>query len=125
MKLDTIIAVKDVEASARWYEQVFGFKSNGVHLAVLKDEHDEIVLCLHPWDMDEHPTMVHPEIAPGNGLILYFKTHNFEAIYQRVLAMGIPIEEALHVNPKPNKKEFSFRDPDGYFLTVTEYHEYQ
>lgn len=26
MKLDPIIAVKDVEASVKWYEQIFGFK---------------------------------------------------------------------------------------------------
>lgn len=124
-KLDTIIAVKDMEASARWYEQVFGFISTGIHFRVLKDVNDEIVLCLHPWGMDEHPTMMNPEITPGNGLILYFKTDHIETVYQRVLKMGIKIEEELHVNPKPQKKEFSLRDPDGYFITVSEYHEYK
>jgi uncharacterized glyoxalase superfamily protein PhnB len=75
--------------------------------------------------MDEHPTMMNPEITPGNGLLLYFKTDNLEAIYQNVQGMGISLEEELHNNLNAHKKEFSLRDPDGYFVTVTEYHEYK
>lgn len=126
-KLDLVIAVKDVDASAKWYEKIFGFKNSspgGHGFAVLKSEANEIVLCLHLWEMDGHPTMTDSSITPGNGLLLYFRTKNMEEIYQRAVKEGCTIEEEIHVNPKPAKKEFSFRDPDGYFLTISEFHEF-
>jgi predicted enzyme related to lactoylglutathione lyase len=127
IKLDTVIAVKDVDSSARWYEQIFGFKNSSPEahgFAVLRSEANEIILCLHQWKMDDHPTMKDPDIAPGNGLMLYLRTKNMEKIYQRVVKAGWEIEEDIHLNPKPMKNEFSFRDPDGYFITVSEFHEF-
>lgn len=127
-KADPIIAVKDVDSSAKWYETVFGFKNaspTGHGFAVLKNESDEIVLCLHAWQMDNHPTMKDQSITPGNGLLLYFRTPHWEEIYKSAKQLGWPLEEDIHVNPGPKKKEFSLRDPDGYFLTVSEYHEYE
>ncbi|HEU4574932.1 MAG TPA: VOC family protein [Chitinophagaceae bacterium] len=127
-KLDTVIAVKDVDASAKWYEQIFGFKNSspeGHGFAVLKSATDEIVLLLHQWEMDDHPTMSDRSITPGNGLMLYFRTKNMNTIYERAIQTGCEIEEDIHLNPKPMKKEFSFRDPDGYYLTVSEFHDFR
>jgi uncharacterized glyoxalase superfamily protein PhnB len=127
-RLDTIIAAQNVDASAKWYEQIFGFKNSspeGHGFAVLKSETNEIVLCLHKWKMDNHPTMINSSITPGNGLILYFRTKNLDTIYKNVIKAGCTIEEEIHKNPNSLKKEFSFRDPDGYFLTVSEFHEYE
>jgi catechol 2,3-dioxygenase-like lactoylglutathione lyase family enzyme len=47
IKIDPIIAIKDVEASSKWYQQVFGFRR--LHrergsLAVFVSENDEIIL---------------------------------------------------------------------------------
>jgi len=125
IKLDPIIAVRDIEKSAQWYEQVFNFRRKGKDLAILYSEEEEIVLCLHPWEMDNHPTMRNREISPGNGLMLYFKTDKLEAIRENAEKAGAKIEEDIHVNPNPNKKEFSIWDPDGYFIIVTAYHEYE
>jgi uncharacterized glyoxalase superfamily protein PhnB len=127
-KLDPVIAAKDVDASARWYEQIFGFKNSspeGHGFAILKSETGEIVLCLHKWKMDNHPTMKNPNIEPGNGLMLYFRTKSMDTIYQSAIKAGCVIEEEIHKNPHSLKKEFSFRDPDGYFLIVSEFHEYE
>ncbi len=127
-KLDTVIAAKDVDASAKWYEQIFGFKNSspaGHGFAVLKSETNEIVLCLHKWKMDNHPTMKNSSITPGNGLILYFRTKDMDTVYQNAIKAGCIIEEEIHKNPNSLKKEFSFRDPDGYFLTVSEFHKYE
>jgi uncharacterized glyoxalase superfamily protein PhnB len=126
--LDPVIATKDVDANARWYEQIFGFKNSspeGHGFAVLRSETNEIVLCLHKWQMDDHPTMKNPDITPGNGLILYFRTTSMDAIYENAIKAGCVIEEEIHVNPRSLKKEFSFRDPDGYFLIVSEFHQYE
>ena len=126
-KIDPIIAVKDVNGSAKWYEKIFGFKNSspeGHGFAVLKSETNEIVLCLHQWEMDDHPTMTDPSITPGNGLILYFRTENMDKIHQRAVNEGCKIEEDIHLNPRPMKREFSLSDLDGYFLTVSEFHEF-
>lgn len=125
-KLDPIIAVKDIKASSKWYQSVFNWKSrhDGDHFDVLISEDAEIMLCLHPWERDGHPTMMNPGITPGNGLILYFRTGNMNSIRQSVEKMGYAIEEDIHVNPNSFKKEFSLRDPDGYYITITEFHEF-
>ena len=127
MKLDPIIAVKDVEHSAQWYCSVLGCKNlhGGNHFAVLVAEDGEVLLCLHPWGAHEHPTMSDPTITPGNGLLLYFRTKTLSEIHARVERLGYPIEEKLHLNPQPNRNEFSLRDPDGYFITITEAHAYE
>src|SRR5690349_8796812 len=125
-KLDPIIAVKDVDASSKWYESVFGCRrAHGEgNFAVMLMENGEVLICLHKWGEHDHPTMTNPNIPPGNGLILYFRTDNMPAIRQNVQAKGYPVEEDVHVNPNSTKKEFSLRDPDGYYLTITEFHEY-
>ncbi len=125
--IDPIIAVKDVEASTEWYRQVFGFKrAHGEKemFAVLVSDEDKVLLCLHKWEEDNHPSMINPTIAPGNGLILYFRTDNMNLIRQNVERTGGLVEEEIHLNQNSEKKEFSLRDPDGYFLTITEYHKY-
>jgi len=65
------------------------------------------------------------KITPGNGLILYFRTDNMDDIRQNVEKMGIVVEEDIHINQNTRRKEFSLRDPDGYYLTITDYHEYE
>jgi predicted enzyme related to lactoylglutathione lyase len=126
-KLDPIIAVKDVEASSMWYQQIFGFRRThgGNEFAVLVSENDEILLCLHKWEEHHHPIMTNPDITPGNGIILYFRTENMNEIRQNVEKNGGNVEEDIHLNPNSLKKEFSLRDPDGYYLTISEFHKYE
>ena len=64
-------------------------------------------------------------ILSGNGLILYYKTDDINLVKQNVKTMGWPVEEDIHLNSNSTKMEFSLRDPDGYYLTITEYHEYE
>ena len=127
IKIDPIIAVKDVEASSRWYQQVFGFrkKHGGDEFAVLVSENDEILLCLHKWGEHHHPTMTNPGIIPVNGLILYFRTEDMNTLRQNVEKIGGVVEEEIHLNPNSLKMEFSIRDPDGYYLTITDFHKYE
>ncbi|MGB5555474.1 MAG: VOC family protein [Flavobacteriaceae bacterium] len=126
-KIDPIIAVKDVEASSKWYQSIFGCRSmhGGNEFDILVSENDEVLLCLHKWGTDEHPTMRDSSITPGNGLILYFRTDKMDDIRQKVEKMRGIVEEDVHLNQNSRKKEFSLRDPDGYYLTITEFHEYE
>jgi catechol 2,3-dioxygenase-like lactoylglutathione lyase family enzyme len=126
-KVDAIIAVKDVEASAEWYEAVLGCKRThgGEDFATLASDDNEILLCLHRWGSHGHPTMTDPVLTAGNGLILYFRTQNMSAIREKVKNLGVTVEEDVHLNPNSLKQEFSLRDPDGYYLTITEFHTYE
>jgi hypothetical protein len=67
--------------------------------------------------------MANPNITPGHGLILYFKTGNMSDIRQNIAKANWPVEEDIHANS--NKMEFSFRDPDGYYWIITEFHNYE
>jgi catechol 2,3-dioxygenase-like lactoylglutathione lyase family enzyme len=127
MKLDPIIAVKDVELSAKWYASVLGCRNlHGGHaFAILVTEDGDVLLCLHQWGTDEHPTMADPSITAGNGLLLYFRVKNMRDVLANVERLGYLIEEELHLNTNSNRKEFSLRDPDGYFLTITDDHQYE
>lgn len=126
IKIDPIIAVEDVNASAEWYQAVFGCHRahGGDEFAVLESKNNEVLLCLHKWGDHEHPTMLNRNITPGNGLILYFKVKNLKNIRQNVEAKGYSVEDDIHKNPNSMKMEFSLRDPDGYYLIITEYHDY-
>lgn len=126
MPLDPIIAVKDVEQSSSWYQAIFACrgKHGGDHFEVLVDAEGEILLCLHKWGEHNHSTMKNPKITPGNGLILYFRVTNLEEVYDNVVNAGHNIEVELQPNPNSGKREFSIIDPNGYYLTVSEYHEF-
>jgi len=126
-KLDPIIAVISVESSSKWYQSVFGCRSlhGGKVFDILVSENDEILLCLHKWGEHLHPTMTNSAVTPGNGLILYFRTENMNIIRQNLEEIGGVVEEDIHLNPNSLRKEFSFRDPDGYYLTITEFHKYE
>jgi len=127
MKIDPIIAVKDVKASSTWYQAVLGCRSShgGEKFDVLTAADGEVLLCLHKWGEHAHPTMTNPDITCGNGLILYFRTSNMEKIRQNIENMSYEVVEDIHINPNSTKREFSLLDPDGYYLTITEFHQYE
>ncbi len=126
-KMDPIIAVKDVVDSSKWYQELLNCKSThgGTEFDILVSEKGNVLLCLHKWDAHEHPTMINSNITPGNGLILYFRTDNMESVRQQAGILKCEIEKDIQLNPNSGKREFSLRDPDGYYLTISEYHEYQ
>lgn len=126
-KLDPIIAVKDVAASAQWYCRLLGCKDlhGGSEFAILVNETGEVLLCLHAWEAHGHPTMKDPSVTPGNGLILYFRTENMNEIRENARKAGLSIEEEVHLNPNSQQMEFSLRDPDGYFVSITGFHTYE
>lgn len=127
MQTDPIIAVADVEKSSSWYQSIFDCESmhGGSEFDILVSGDKEVLLCLHKWGEHEHPTMANPEITPGNGLILYFRSKNLDQIWQNVVRIEHPIEREMQLNHNSQKREFSIRDLDGYYLTITEYHQYE
>ena len=126
IKADPIIAVKDVEASSEWYQSAFGCRSahGGNEFEILVSENNDVLLCLHKWGAHNHLTMTSTEDA-GNGLILYFRTENMEQIRENLKKMDYDVEEEIQMSSNSRRREFSLRDPDGYYITIAEFHHYE
>jgi predicted enzyme related to lactoylglutathione lyase len=78
------------------------------------------LLCLHQWGAHEHPSLMSPdEASPGNGLLLFFRVDDFDMALKRARALVTQFEEEPHVNPNTRAREFSLRDPDGYYVTIS------
>ena len=82
IRLETIIAVKDVAKSSIWYQNLLNLKSNhgGDSFEMLADKNGTVILCLHLWGEHDHPIMTDPNIAVGNGLILYLRVSTLKEI---------------------------------------------
>lgn len=119
----TIIGVADVPGSLRWYQSLFGqphAPPAHPHFGQILDSDGTVLLCLHEWGAHEHPSLASPERAmPGNGLLLFFRVDDFDAALQRARALVPRFEEEPHLNPNTGTSEFSLRDPDGYFVTIS------
>ena len=72
------------------------------------------------WGAHEHPSLMSPDQGtPGNGLLLFFRVDDFDLALQRARSLVTRLEEEPHVNPNTQTKEFSLRDPDGYYVTIS------
>lgn len=119
----TIIAVKDVASSFKWYQSLFGLEETApAHddFGQILDSDGTVLICLHAWGVHDHPPLVSPEHAqPGNGLLLFFRVDDFDMALQRARSLVAQFEEEPHLNPNTGTTEFSLRDPDGYYITVS------
>lgn len=119
----TIIGVRDVRASHAWYQALFGQPASGPahdHFGQVLDEDGTVLLCLHAWGAHEHPSLTSADrAAPGNGLLLFFRVDDVETALSRARALAPALDEEPHVNPNTGTVEFSLRDPDGYYVTLS------
>ena len=119
----TIIGVRDVTESFRWYQSLFGQSLTAPahdHFAMVVDDDGTVLLCLHSWGAHEHPPLTSPDVAtPGNGLILFFRVDDFDETLVRARALSVRFEEEPHLNPNTRTPEFSLKDPDGYYVTIS------
>jgi catechol 2,3-dioxygenase-like lactoylglutathione lyase family enzyme len=119
----TIIGVGDVAGSFKWYQSLFGQPETAPghdDWGQIVDTDGTVLLCLHGWGAHEHPTLMSPnEASPGNGLLLFFRVDDFEMALTRARALVARFEEEPHVNLNTGTMEFSLRDPDGYYVTIS------
>ena len=119
----TIIGVGDVPGSFKWYQALFGQPATlpaHDHFGQILDTDGTVLLCLHQWGAHEHPTLMSPDVAsPDNGLLLFFRVDDYEMALNRVCTLVERFEEEPHLNPNTQTMEFSLRDPDGYFVTIS------
>jgi catechol 2,3-dioxygenase-like lactoylglutathione lyase family enzyme len=119
----TIIGVNDVQSSFKWYQSLFGqpeAEPAHTYFGQLLDADGTVLLCLHQWGAHEHPSLLSPERAtPGNGLLLFFRVDDFDLALPRARALVARLEEEPNANANTGTMEFSLRDPDGYYVTIS------
>jgi catechol 2,3-dioxygenase-like lactoylglutathione lyase family enzyme len=120
MRAQPLIAVRDVEASSRWYQQLLGCHSahgGPEYERLVKD--GDLLLQLHAWNDHEHPNLGDPDSAPhGYGVLLWFQTDEFDSAVERARALGADIIEEPRVNPNAQHRECWIRDQDGYVVVL-------
>lgn len=119
----TIIAVVDVAHSLHWYQSLFGQPQKPpAHddFGQIVDGDGTVLLCLHKWGAHGHATLTSSIGAtPGNGLLLFFRVDDFDLTLERARSLVARFEEEPHVNPNTGTPEFSLRDADGYYVTIS------
>jgi len=119
----TIIGVSDVPRSFKWYQSLFGQRATSpghADFGQLLDSDGTVLLCLHQWGVEDHPSLKSPHDGkPGNGLLLFFRVDDYEMALRRARTLVAGFEEEPHLNPNTRTKEFSLRDPDGYYVTIS------
>lgn len=122
-RLWTILGVRDVRASYQWYQRLLGCRVDEPaheHFGMVCDADGTVLLCLHAWGAHEHPPLTSVDLAmPGNGLLLFFRVDDYEDALDRARALGTSLAEEPHRNPNTGTLEFSLRDPDGYYVTIS------
>jgi catechol 2,3-dioxygenase-like lactoylglutathione lyase family enzyme len=119
----TIIGVRDVARSFKWYQSLFGQpQARPAHdyFGQLLDSDGTVLLCLHEWGAHDHPPLMSPDhVTPGNGLLLFFRVDDFDDALPRARALVSRLEEEPHLNPSTGTMEFALRDPDGYYVMIS------
>jgi catechol 2,3-dioxygenase-like lactoylglutathione lyase family enzyme len=119
----TIIGVANVLASFKWYQSLLGLPATTPghdYFGQILDRDGTVLLCLHEWGAHDHPSLTSPDFAkPGNGLLLFFRVDDFDKALPRARALVNRWEEEPHMNQGTGTTEFSLRDLDGYYVTIS------
>ena len=119
----TIIGVADVPRSCNWYYALFGQPETPPahdYFGQIVDSDGTVLLCLHEWGSHDHPSLTSPDCGkPGNGLLLFFRVDDFDLALRRARTLVTRLEEEPQQNPSTGTMEFSLRDPDGYYVTIS------
>ena len=77
-------------------------------------------MCLHEWGEHDHPSLASPDHAePGNGLLLFFRVDDFDTSLANARTLVDELDEEPNLNLNTGTMEFSLRDLDGYYVTIS------
>lgn len=123
-----LLAVRDVEASSRWYQQLLGLRSDhgGPNYERLVAPGGRLVLQLHRWDIEhDHGRIGDPEREVGNGVLVWFgETADFDDVVARAESLEAAVVLPVRRNPPeraqngPSHREIWIKDPDGYVVVI-------
>src|SRR5437763_14179907 len=113
----TIIGVRDVPDSFKWYQSLFGQPETPPghdYFGQILDADATVLLCLHRWGAHEHPSLMSTDDGtPGNRHLLFFRVEVYEMALKRARGLVDRIEEDQHLNKHTQRWEVSLRDTDA------------
>lgn len=121
MRNIALITVRDVEASARWYEDTLGLHSahGGDEYDILVDD-DGPLLQLHGMLEDMNHGALRDETIPvANGVLIWLQTEKIEQVIEHLQQTQVPLEKEPYTNPFSGAREVWLSDPDGYPLVIS------
>ena len=77
------------------------------------------ILSLHKWAEHQHPTFTKSTANDSNGIIIYFVVEDLDPIWENAQQLNTIIEEEPHLNKNSGRQEFSIRDLDNYYISIT------
>ena len=112
-----LIQVTDVEGTARFYEQHFGFTRIFstdwyVQLRAIADHPFEIALIIN-----DHDSIPEAGRGPTKAMLLSLYVEDAGAEYARLVAAGVPIVQPLQ-DEVFGQRHFIARDPNGLLIDV-------
>ncbi len=104
--------VRDLEASRRFYAEVIGFPLSP------EIRPNAVAFSTKPISFAIRKAQVDLDAVSqlGHGVILWFKADDAAAFHKLLTERSVTIVQSL--TDSPFGKTFTFRDPDGYFITV-------
>jgi catechol 2,3-dioxygenase-like lactoylglutathione lyase family enzyme len=126
MRPQPLIAVADVQATSRWYQQLLGCQSaHGGPEYERLENNGALIMQLHNWDVEhDHANVGDPADRPyGNGVLLWFEIDDFDAAVARADELQAEVVLPPHRNPPdglggPNHREMWLKDPNGYMVVL-------
>jgi catechol 2,3-dioxygenase-like lactoylglutathione lyase family enzyme len=132
MRPQPLIAVRDVEASSRWYQRLLGARSDHggkTYERLVAPGRTggaaRLILQLHDWEIaHDHGAIGDEAKAHGNGLLLWFEIDDFDRAVARATELGAEVVLPPHRNPPdgepggPAHREIWLRDLDGYTVVL-------
>jgi predicted enzyme related to lactoylglutathione lyase len=106
------LQVRDLETSRRFYAESIGLKVSP------ETRPNAVAFSTHPIGFAIRKSSLDLDAVPqvGQGIIVWFRTDDAAAVHDQLKERGVPIEQGLA--DSPFGKTFTFRDPDGYLITV-------
>ena len=126
-RAQTLLAVADVEASSRWYQELLGLTSDHGGPSYERLVADgQLVLQLHHREVGhDHGPVADLAVPVGNGVLVWFgEVSDFDGVLERAERLHVPVVRAQHRNPDrgggngPAHREVWLSDPDGYTVVV-------
>jgi len=117
-----IIAVSDVQVSSKWYQTLLNANNNpaGIRLSLKFWTMMALFFSAFIIGRSRAPFVDEPaQPAPGNGLLLCFCVSDFDSTLKSARTLATQLAEEPRLNPNTRAMEFSLRDPDGYYVTVS------
>lgn len=106
------LLVRDLDVSHHFYSELVGLKDSP------EKRPNAVAFATRPcgFAIPRSPDRDCPPPNPGQGVIIWFRSDDAVSLHTLLKERGLPI--ATELADGPFGKTFTYRDPDGYLITV-------